>query len=288
MLKRLLATLVLAALPSAVAATYPLTVKDDLGRNVTLRAEPKRIVSLVPSHTETVYAVAAGSRLVGRDDYSNYPADALKVPAVGGLYNPNLEAILAAKPDLVLASEYSGDLVKALEKANVTVWAGGAQSFQDIFKTISDIGLLLGQEAEAARLNSSIRRDVRTVEIITAKLPKTPVYYEIDPTPYSVGPNSYLGVLLDKAGGKTIVPAALGDFPKISPELVVSANPSVIIGTSRDEVAKRAGWSAVTAVKRNRVYTLTREQDDIVSRAGPRVGQALRILARLLHPGLFR
>jgi iron complex transport system substrate-binding protein len=288
MLKRILAVLAVGFLGVAGAVNYPLTVKDDLGRNITLKAEPVRVVSLVPSHTETVYALGAGRKLVGRDENSNYPADALKVPSLGGLYNPNLEAIVGAKPDLVLASEYSGDLVKALEKAGVPVWAGSAQTFQDIFVTISDFGRLLGREGEAARLNAGIRRDVATLELLTAKLTKVPVYYEIDPTPYSVGPNSYIGTLVAKAGGRTIIPASLGDFPQVSPELVVSANPAVIIGTSRDTVAKRAGWNAIAAVKAGRVHALSREEDDIVSRAGPRVAQALRILAKLIHPELFR
>ncbi len=117
---------------------------------------------------------------------------------------------------------------------------------------------------------------------------KVSVYYEIDPTPYTVGPNSFIGVLLTKAGGLNVIPAALGDFPKISPELVVSANPAVIVGTSREDAAGRPGWGNVAAVRSGRVYRLTAEQDRLVNRAGPRVAQGLRVLAKLLHPDLFR
>jgi len=277
----------LALIGFASATTYPLTLKDDLGRTVTLKAEPKRIIALLPSHTETVYALSAGEKMVGRDDFSDYPAEATKLPKVGGLYNPNLEMILALKPDLVLNSEY-GTLTPALEKAGVTVWAGGAQTFEDVFETISTIGMMLNREPQAARLNASIRADVKDIETVTRALKKVSVYYEVDPTPYTAGPNSFVGVLLAKAGGLNIIPASLGEFPKISPELVVSSNPAVIIGAAREDLVKRPGWDTVAAVKNNRVYRLSPDQDSTVVRAGPRIAQGLRTLARLLHPGLFR
>ena len=272
---------------SALATTYPLTLKDDLERNVTIKSEPKRIIALLPSHTETVYALGAGSSMVGRDDFSDYPAQANDLPKVGGLYNPNLEAIIALKPDLVLNSEY-GELTPKLEKAGITVWAGSAQTFDDVFETISVIGKIINREAAATSLNAKMRSDIREIETVTKAVKKVSVYYEIDPTPYTVGPSSYLGVLIAKAGGANIIPKELGDFPKISPELVVKANPSCIIGTSREDALKRPGWANLNAVLNNRVFQLTPEQDNLVSRPGPRLAQGLRVLAKILHPGLFR
>ena len=279
--------LAVAFAPKALATAYPLTVQDDLGRSVTIKAEPKRIIALLPSHTETVFALGAGSSVVGRDDYSDFPAQAIELPKVGGLYNPNLEAILALKPDLVLNSEY-GELTPKLEKAGITVWAGSAQGFEDVFATITVIGKIVNREAAASALNAKIRADVREIETITRAVKKVSVYYEIDPTPYTVGPNSFIGVLLAKAGGQNIVPAKLGDFPKISPELVVEAKPQVIIGASREDIGKRPGWSALPAVLQNRVFQLTPEQDNLVSRPGPRIAQGLKVLAKILHPDLIR
>lgn len=287
MLYRLIASLALLLAPAATATTYPLTLKDDLGRTVTLRAEPRRIITLLPTHTETVFALGLGDRVVGRDANSDFPAEAERVPSVGDLFTPNVERIVSLKPDLVLNSEY-GTLTPALEKAGITVWAGGAQTFEDVFTTISTIGMMLNREQRAAAINEGIRRDIRDIETVTRAVRKVPVYYEIDPSPYSVGPNSFIGTLLAKAGGLNIIPAALGDFPKINPELVVAANPAVIVGISRDDAARRPGWANLQAVKDGRVHKLSEAQDDLVSRAGPRVAEGLRVLARLLHPDLFR
>ena len=287
MLKRLIAALALLLAPAALATTYPLTLKDDLGRSVTIPAEPRRIIALLPTHTETVFALGAGERLVGRDAYSDFPAEAARVPSVGDLFTPNLELILSLKPDLVLSSEY-GTLTPALEKAGITVWAGGAQTFEDVFETISTIGTMLNREARAESINAGIRQDVRDIETVTRAVKKVSVYYEIDPTPYTVGPNSFVGSLLAKAGGLNIIPAALGDFPKINPEIVVAANPAVIVGTSREDAGRRPGWGGIPAVRNGRVHKLTKAQDDVVSRAGPRVAEGLRVLARILHPDLFR
>ena len=271
----------------AFATSYPLTIKDDLNRNVVIKSEPKRIIALLPSHTETVYALGAGSSMVGRDAYSDFPAQVLELPKVGDLYNPNVEAILALKPDLVLNSEY-GELTPKLEQAGVTVWAGSAQTFDDVFETITVMGKILNREASATSLNAKMKADIREIETVTKAVKKVSVYYEIDPTPYTVGPSSFLGVLISKAGGANIIPKELGDFPKISPELVVKANPSCIIGTSQAEASKRPGWASLNAILNNRVFQLTPEQDNLVSRPGPRLAQGLRVLARLLHPDLFR
>ncbi len=289
MLKRLFAIAALAILASSIAhaTTYPLTVKDQLGRSVVIPSEPKKIIALLPSHTEMIYALGAGTRVIGRDDYSDYPSDVQKLPKLGGLYNPNLEAIIALKPDLVLNSEY-GDLTPKLEKAGITVWAGSPQRFDDIFTTISTLALIVNREEAAVALNQKIKLEVRDVEIVTKAIKKTSVYYEIDPTPYSVGPNSFIGSLLSKGGALNIIPAILGDFPQVSPELIVKQNPSVIIGVSCADASKRPGWANIAAIKNNRCYTLTPEQDNLVNRPGPRIAQGLKVIAKMINPSLFR
>lgn len=288
MLKRLLVIATIALLSSiGYATTYPLTVKDQLGRSVVIASEPKKIVVLLPSHNEMIYALGAGPRVIGRDDYSDYPNDVQKLPKLGGLYNPNLEAIIALKPDLVLNSEY-GDLTPKLEKAGLTVWAGSPQSFEDIFATITTLGQIVNHEDAALALNRKIRLELREIEIVTKAIKKTSVYYEIDPTPYSVGPNSFIGSLLSKGGALNIIPANLGDFPQVSPELIVKQNPSVIIGVSCAIASKRPGWAALAAIKTNRCYTLTPEQDNLINRPGPRIAQGLKIIAKMINPSLFR
>lgn len=279
--------LVLLALCSSAAATrYPLTVTDDLGRTVTLRQEPKRIIAMLPSHTETLMAIGAGDKLVAIDRYSNYPKAATdRLPKVGSAFQPDIEAIVALKPDLVLADESSSSrLTEKLAAAGLTAYGGTAQTYNEVFDKMAVLGKLTNREAGATRLITKTRSELNELQRSVAKLPTVSVYYEVDPSPYSVGPNSFIGTLISKAGGKTIIPAALGDFPKIDPELIVKANPQVVVGVTPEDAAKRPGWGALRAVRTGRVYKPSAEERDALSRPGPRLPAALRTLIRALHP----
>ena len=279
-MKRLLA-LLLWVLALGLATEYPLVVTDDLGRKVTIPAEPERIVVMLPSATETVCAIGACDKIVATDKFSNWPEEVKKLPKAGGLYDPNVELIVSLKPDLVIASKY-GKLVERLEKVGIPVVAIKTETYDDIFRTIRKLGLILNREPQA---------EVYALESKAAKAKTRPkVYSEIDPTPYTAGPDSFIGVLIKKARGENIVPPELGLFPKISPEFVVKANPEVIIladapfGVTLEEIKKRPGWSEIKAVKEGRVCELTLEETDLVSRPGPRVPQGLLVLIRCIHP----
>lgn len=276
-----------ALLGAAHATAYPLTLTDDLGRKVTLGAEPMRIVSMLPSNTETICAIGGCAKLVGVDQYSDFPAQVTKLPKVGDLYTPNIEAVVALKPDIVLVSKY-GDLAQPLTNAGLTVLAVNPETYEDVFSKTQLLGKIINREAQAKALVIQMRREIAKVEILTKNAVKKPTaYYEIDPTPYTVGPNSFIGVLLTKAGAVNIIPAALGDFPKISPELVVKSAPQFIFGVDLAAAKARPGWNTIPAVKSGRVL-----KDDalvnILSRPGPRLPQALLGLAKLVHPELFR
>lgn len=274
--------------PFALALSYPLTVTDDLGQTVTLAAEPQRVVAMIPSHTETLCALEACDKLVGVDDHSDYPPRVQDLPKLGDAFAPNLEAIIALEPDLVLAEEYS-DLAQALRQAGVPVYAGSAQTYDEVFEEFEALGALVGRETEAAVLAGRVRGGVEAIAARAGQLPPTSVYYEIDPTPYSVGPNSFIGVLLTKAGGANIVPAELGDFPQLEPEFVVAADPEVIIVSDRDAAAlpARPGWAGVRAVREGRVVPTTEALGDAISRPGPRLVDAVRFFAQALHPEVF-
>jgi iron complex transport system substrate-binding protein len=256
-----------------------------LGRSVVVPTRPQRILCLLPSFTETVFALGAGEQVVGVDDYSDYPAATQHLPKLGGLYDTQLERALALKPDLVLVSEASA-VVASLSAGGAPVWAGSPRRFEDVYRVIEVTGKLVGRPREAAELLTRMRNEIAAVEASAHALPPVSVYYELDPTPYSVGPSSFIGVLLAKAGGLNIVPQALGDFPKLNPELVLSSNPSVIIGASLEDVARRPGWSALTAVKTRQVYQWSSSEAHLVSRPGPRLPEGLRALAQRLHPQL--
>lgn len=274
----------------ALATTYPLTVQDDLGRTVTLSREPRRIVAMLPSHTETLAAIGAGDKLVAVDRFSNFPGAVTdRLPRVGSGYQPDIEAILALKPDLVLADESGGSrLTERLAAAGLTVYGGTAQTFGEVFEKIGVLGRLTNREAGALNLITRMRRELNTLQASVARRPRVSTYYEVDPAPYSVGPNSFIGTLITKAGGQTIVPARLGDFPKIDPELIVQANPQVIVGVTPADARTRPGWANLQAVRRGRVYTPSPEERDALSRPGPRLPVALRALIRWLHPEALR
>lgn len=264
---------------------YPRTLKDDLGREIVLKAAPKRIVSMLPSITETVCAIGACQHLVATDTYSDWPEAIKKLPKVGGLYDPNPELIVSLKPDLVLLSVY-GKLQEVLEKAGIVTFAISTETYDDIFRSTRLLGQVLNLRSEAERLVSRIQNEVYAVETRAAKANERPsVYYEIDPTPYSVGPDSFIGVLIGKARGQNIIPKELGPFPQVSPELVVQKNPAIIVLTHSGaaDLKKRPGWAAIAAVKNDRLCNFAGAGDNLLSRPGPRVAESLKLLIECFH-----
>lgn len=283
-----LITLTLALASLAGATSYPLTLTDDLGRKVTLKAEPQRIVSMLPSNSETLCAIGACDKLIGVDDYSDYPQKVTTLPKLGGLYDPKIESIVALKPDLVLVSNY-GKIVEPLAQAGITVIAVNPETYEDVFSKTVVLGKIVNREQQAKFLVTQMRRNIARTEILTKNAVKKPTaYFEIDPTPYSIGPNSFMGVLLTKAGARNIIPASMGDFPKVDPEFIVKANPQLILGVDAKTAAARPGWSGMQAIKSGRAVVLPKELDSIFSRPGPRMPQALAQLAKIIHPELFR
>lgn len=267
----------------SAAQPWPCHVTDDRGQTVTVKAEPRRIVSLLPSHTETLIALGAGDRLVGIDDNSDMPKNRAPLPRLGGAFDTHVEAVLALRPDLVLVVETS-PAAKILEQAGIPVWGASAKRFDEVFRMIADVGRLVGRTQEASALAARIHQQVGQIESALAHVPPVRVYYEVDPTPYTAAPSSFIGVLLRKAGGANVVPDGSGEFPKISPELVVAGNPSIILGASLEDVAARPGWLAIEAVRTGRVFALNPAEAKLIERPGPRMAEALRTLAQRLHP----
>lgn len=287
-----LALLVAFALSAALAADYPVTVVDDLGREVTLSAAPERIVSMAPSHTEATCALAACDLLVGVDTWSNWPASVSQLPRLGDAFAPDMESLVALQPDLVLVDEYSG-MHEPLTELGMTVYAGTPQTLAETFEYFELLGRMLDRETEATNLVGRLQGELDGVAAILEGVEGPTVFLELDPTPYSAGPNSYMGELLTLAGGVNVLDESLGDFPQVDPEYVVAADPDVILltdapfGVTAADVAARPGWSNLSAVRHGRVVELGTVLVDMLSRAGPRLGQAVVELARILHPALF-
>lgn len=283
--------LCLALLVPGGAALAQVEVTDDLDREVRLERPAERVVSMIPSHTETVCALSACDLLVGRDAFSNLPSEVLELPDLGSAFSADLEALLALEPDLVLTDEYSG-LAEALAPLGVPVYAGTPQTIEETWEVTREIGRLLGRETRADELIDAVRERLERQAERAREASPVRVYLELDATPYSVGPESFVGRLLTLAGADNVVPAELGEFPRLDPEWILTADPEAILladapyGESAATLAERPGWSDLRALRDGRVIELTQDQVDLLNRAGPRLAEALELLIDLLHPEL--
>ena len=285
--------------PTAIPADTTITLTDGLGREVKLAGPAQRVVSLAPSNTEILFAVGAGPQVVGRDEFSDYPAEAAAVDSVGGSMGQySAEAIVALKPDLVLAAEINTpELVKQLEGLGLTVYyLKNPTTLEEMYGNLEIVGQLTGQDV--TELVDSLKARVQAVDEKIAPLSSRPtVFYEIDATdaskPYSYGPGTFGDLLIQRAGGANLVSlAGITDaYPQVSLEQLVAANPSMIIlgdsmwGVTPESVLARAGWEGLDAVKNNQIFAF---DDNLVSRPGPRLVDGLEQLAKLLHPDAFK
>jgi len=271
------------ALLSCVAHAAPVQLIDDRGITLQLPAPPRRIVSTLPSLTESICALGACDRLVGVDRYSNWPDSVRALPQAGGGIDPNVEAIVALKPDVVLVAR-SSRVIERLEALGLKVVVLEPQTHADVHRVLQQIAQLLASaEAEA------VWRTIDTAVAAAAQsLPPsargTRVYFEISDVPYAAGEASFIGETLARLGARNIVPRAMGPFPKLNPEYVVRADPQLIMGSERSlqGLPKRPGWGAIGAVKTGRICRFTPEQSDMLVRPGPRMADAARLMAQCL------
>jgi iron complex transport system substrate-binding protein len=273
----------LLALASA-AASASISVTDDRGRAVTLAEPPARIVTLLPSLTETVCALQACDRLVGTDRFSNWPERVNRLPKLGGLEDAQLERIVALKPDLVLAAS-SARVISRLEAQGVKVLALEPKSLADTRRVVGKVAAALGTPEAAATLWQQIDQRISAA---AARVPKAlhgaRVYFEIAAAPYAAGESSFIGETLSRLRLGNAVPASLGPFPKLNPEYVVRAQPDVVMASDRNlaEMPRRPGWSALRALRERRQCGFATERYEILIRPGPRLGEAAELMADCL------
>ena len=277
-----------AATSSATSsATFPVTITDDASRSVTLQAEPKRIVSLAPANTEILFALGAGDRVVGVTSYDDYPSQVASITKVGDFAGPNVEAVAAAKPDLILAtSGVQADVVKKLTDLGAVVVVLDPQTLDGVYTDIERVGKITGATTEAAGVVSSMHADVEMLAPPIAAAKQIPtVFIEMGQAPlYTTGTGTLMDDLIRVAGGKNVVTQS--GYVPYSPEQLIKADPQVYFatkGSSNDPAAieKRPGYSALSAVKNHRVVIL---DDSLVSRGGPRIVQGIEQIFHALHP----
>ena len=263
--------------------SHALQVTDDRGVLVTLTQSPLRIVSLLPSLTETVCELGRCDRLVGVDRYSNYPDSVQKLVQVGGGLDPNIEAIVALKPDVVLMAK-SSRAGERLEALGLKVVALEPKTHADVQRVMLKIGALL-EVPDAQR----IWRDIDAgVSAAARSLPPSVrglrVYFEVNQGPYAASESSFIGETLSRFGVSNIVPAKLGPFPKLNPEFVVRANPSLIMvsQSNANGLQARPGWHSIRALREGRLCVFSTQEANVIVSPGPRMAEAARLMAQCI------
>lgn len=279
---RLIWALSLAALAGSGSA-WAASVTDDQGTVVEFSTVPRRIVSLLPSLTETVCALEHCDSLVGVDRYSNYPASVRKLATVGDGLTPNLEAIVALRPDVVLMAA-SSRAVPRLQSLGIRVLVMEPKSHADVRRTSEQIGRMLNVK-DPGRMWSEINAALdATARTLPETVRSARVYFEAGSGPYAAGESSFIGETLKRLGVRNIVPASMGPFPLLSPEYVVRADPDFIMvgDVFSKDLESRPGWGSIKAVREKRVCHFGADEADVLVRPGPRMVDAARKMARCL------
>lgn len=279
--------------PAATTAAiqYPLTLTDGKSRSVTLEAEPQVIASLSPAATEILFAVGAGDQVAAVDKYSNHPPEAATREQLDA-FEPSVEAIAGAQPDLVFVVYDPGNLVDGLTNAGLTVFfLETPTSVEGVLDQIRMLGQATGHTQEAEEIVTTIEQGIDDIEEKLADVQEGPsLFHEVDNQLYTVAPASFVGSLYAILKVQNIAAGSGQAFPQLSQEAIIEADPEVIIlgdaagGESADTVKARPGWGSISAVTNDRIYVI---DPDIVSRPGPRLVDALKTLAQMLYPERF-
>ncbi len=270
-------------------AAFPVSITDDASRTVEIATKPQRIVSLAPANTEILFAIGAGDRVFGVTSQDDYPAEVADIDKVGDFAGPNIEAVAAAKPDLIVATTgVQADVITKLEELGATVIAIDPTTLDGLYEDITEIGQATGEVAGAEKTVAGMKADVASVEQAVANEEPVTAFVEIAQNPlFTVGAGTLIDEFVTIAGGQNIV-AEPGYVP-YSAEQLFKADPEVYmatLGSMSDpaQLEQRAGFGELSAVKNDRVYVL---DDNLVSRPGPRAVLGLRQIAEALHPQAF-
>ncbi|MCV2366557.1 ABC transporter substrate-binding protein [Roseateles oligotrophus] len=269
---------------SATAAAAPIKIVDDAGHTLQLSEPPRRIVTLLPSLTETVCALGACDRLVGVDRYSNYPESVNKLPKLGGLDDTQVETVVSLRPDVVIVAP-SSRVQDRLASLGLKVLVLETRSQEDVRRVLGKIGELLAV-AEPQKVWLNIDAAIsQAAASIPPEVKGMSIYYEVDSAPFAAGESSFIGETLVRLGVKNIVGKELGPFPKLNPEFIVRADPQIIMVAQRSAVnlPSRPGWAGIRALREQRLCVFPKEESEVMGRPGPRMGEAAGWMARCLR-----
>ena len=274
----------------------PGTFTDDMGREVSINEIPQRIVSHVPSVTETLFAIGLDEKVVGVSDYCDYPEEAKLKPSVGSFWSPSIENIVALEPDLVLTSGDDEQFMLQLDSLEITYVVIDPKDIDGILQSIELMGSITGTKNRAEELIEDMTKSINRIVNQTQNAPKVRVFYTFATTdlnnPWTAGPGSFIDSLITLAGGENIAARVQAPFMQFSIEEVFSSDPEIIITNDSmgsavvqvEALRQHPVWSQMTALKQNRVYVI---DGDLVNRSGPRIVQGLEEVTKIIHPELF-
>ena len=271
---------------------YPLTVTDSLGNSVTIEKRPERIISLSPSNTETLFALGAGDRMVGRTDYCSYPEEAAQVESIGTFRTPNVELILSREPDVIFASDYMEDNVKQqIEATGTKVIIVSSNSIAETREVILLAGQVLDLGENAAALTDTMDAQLTELkETLAARTKEKSVFVDLGSF-YSAGPGSLLDDMLNQIGAVNIAADTGETWPQLSVEAIIEKNPDIYLSLypTPEEIKAMSGINGLDCVKDDRIifFEALSAEGDIIQRPGPRVVEGTRILAEKIYPELF-
>lgn len=278
--------------------SFPVTITDDADNEITIEKKPESIVSLLPSVTETLFALGLDEEVVGVSDYDNYPEETADKEKVGSM-DLNTEAILALQPDIAFLQEYhaenAADAIKQLQEAGITVViVETGADFAGAYNNIEMIGAATGTKSEAETIVEDMKAEVEVLKEKAKEVTETKsVWVEISPQPdlYTAGKGTFINEMLEMIGAKNVA-GDLEGWPNVSEEEAVNYNPDLILTTygyyvedAKDQVLARDGWQEVTAVKNGDVYDV---DSDMVTRPGPRLVDGMKEIAKVVYPDVFK
>jgi len=274
---------------------FPMEFIDGIGNTITINAKPERIISLAPSHTEILYALGLGDKVVGVTQFCDYPEEVKNKPIIGDSFSINLEKIVSLEPDLVI--EYWGmndELKKQLENAGIALVTFSPESISQIQDTIIKIGVATGTSEKAEEIVLSIKNKQIEITNKVKDAPPVKVFYEIEYSSalWTAGKGSFIDEIITLGGGQNVAADAVGAYAQYSVEALLEKDPQVYVTNTfnmglqnYNDIKDRPGFNGITAVREGRIEIL---DGNILSRPSHRVVEALELMAKAIHPELFK
>lgn len=273
-------------------SVYPLEIEDQFKNKVTIKKKPERIVSLAPSHTEILFSLGLGDKIVGVTSFCDYPEEAKEKDKIGDYEGINIEKVIELEPDLVV--QYGkGDegINNKIKEAGIPIVSFEPESIDEVIDTINKIGKITGKEEEAKNITEDMKSKKDAIVDKVKDADTVKVFYEVWHDPLTAaGPGSFMDELINLAGGENIAKDAEGEYPNFDQEQLIERNPDIYLAAKDTEdktvesIKTRPGYEAINAIRNDKVYLL---EPNIVSRPGPRIVEALELVAKTLHPDLF-